>query len=98
MKLAWMPIAKTAFEELRKRANEAGKHDEFVQAHNEVVLALRDFDTAFVKGELLFNTRKAGGEVRLWVNRIICVCYAVFREEQAGWILKYKAMPDEWPD
>jgi hypothetical protein len=83
MELAWMPIAKLAFEDLRKRAGEAGKHDEFAKAHNEIVLALRDFDTAFAKGELLFRTQKPGGEVRLWVNRVIAMRF-IARSGPAG--------------
>ena len=98
IKLAWMPPAKIAFERLAKRARDAGRHDEFKLAHNEIVVALRDNDQAFAKGELLFKTRKAGGEVRHWVNRFISVCYAVFREEKAGWILKYNVVPDDWPE
>jgi len=84
--------------ELKKRATEAGKRREFVEAHNEILLALRDFEAAFTKAELLFQTKKAGGEVRLWVNRVIAVCFALFREEKAGWILKYKGVPESWPD
>jgi hypothetical protein len=97
MKLVWKPAAEDAFKELKKRATKAGKLAELMQAHNEMVLALRDPQMAFVKGELLFKTQKPGGEVRLFVNQVISVCYAAYRDEKTGWILKYKAVPDEWP-
>lgn len=98
VKFTWTPSAKSQFEELRKRASDAGKHQQFVRVHNEIVTALRDLKMALEKGELLFATRKAGGEVRHWVHQFISVCYAVFRDEPAGWILKYRSVPDSWPD
>jgi hypothetical protein len=97
IKVVWMPASKATFDALKKKAIEAGKYQELMTAHNEILSALRDSDSAFEKGELLFKTRKASGEVRLYVNRCISICYVVFHDENAGWILKYNAVPDEWP-
>src|SRR5438034_1091094 len=97
IKLTWMPHSRAEFERLKKRAVGAGKRDEFLRVHNEIVRALRDSDLAFEKGELRFRTRRPGGEVRLWVNEFIAVGYVVFREPYVGWVLKYSVVPEEWP-
>ena len=87
VKLVWNPAAKASFEELKARAFKAGKSDHFAQAHNEIVLTLRDTKAAFTVGEPLFQTQKKGGEVRLYVHKMIAVCYAIYRNENAGLIL-----------
>jgi hypothetical protein len=92
LKIAWMPASEASFKQIRERAITAGKYSEFMQVHNEIVLILRDPNQAFEKGELLFRTRKPGGEVRLLVHDGISVCYAVYRNEMAGWVSKYIAM------
>lgn len=93
-----MPKSQLQFEELRKRAMDKGRRDEFIQVHNEIVIALHDLVQAFEKGELLFRTRKAGGEVRHWVHKFISVCYVAFRREQVGLILNYQPVPSSWPE
>lgn len=98
IKLIWTPAAKVGFDELQNKAREAGKVHEFVRAHNEVVLALRDPQSAFERGELLFTTQTPSGEVRLFLYQMISVCYVVYRHEPTGLILKYKSVPDEWPE
>ena len=98
LKLMWTQSSRGQFETLRKRAIDTGKQDEFVRTHNEIVVALRDLDTALNKGEPLYHTRKPGGEVRQWGHHFILVSYVVFRQEQVGWILKYLPVPESWPN
>jgi hypothetical protein len=71
LKIVWMPASEATFKALRQRPIDAGRYTDFMQAHNEVAIAVRDPELAFEKGELLYRTRKPGGEVRVWVNRMI---------------------------
>lgn len=98
LKLLWTQLSKSQFDEFRQRAIAAGKLDEFIKAHNEIVAVLRDLDSALEKGEPLYHTRKPGGEVRQWVQQFIAVSYVIFREEQVGWVLKYLPVPESWPE
>lgn len=93
--LAWTPSAKAAFEKVQDRAIKAGRHTDFKQVHNEIVLSLRDPKLAFEKGEIQFKTKKASGEVRHWVHGFISVVYAVLRDEKAGWVLRYDLVPED---
>jgi len=97
MKMIWLPAAEADFKRILNRAKEKGKFREFAEAHNEIVKIIRDEETAFAKGEILFNTKTPGGEVRILVRDGISICYAVFRIEKAGWILKYQTAPGIWP-
>ena len=92
MKMIWMPAAHAAFETILKQARNTDKYIEFVNAHDDVVRIVRDEILAFEKGELLYKTKKPGGEVRHLVHAGISICYAVFRDEKAGWITKYNAV------
>jgi hypothetical protein len=98
LKMEWTLASKAQFEELRQRAAGAGKKEQFNRVHNEIVFALQELTQALEKGELLYNTRRAGGEVRHWIHRFISVCYAVFRHEQVGWVVAYKSVPASWPE
>jgi hypothetical protein len=98
VKMEWTRTSKSQFDELKKRAIDAGEYEQFKQAHNEIVVTLRELSQALQKGELLFNTRRPGGEVRHWIHRFISVCYVVFRNEQVGWMLAYQSVPESWPD
>src|SRR6516164_2630148 len=94
LKVLWTPLSKQQFDEFHRRAIDAGKEYEFVLAHNEIVAALRNLDSALEKGELLYHTRIPGGEVRQWVHQFISISYVVYRPEQVGWILKYLPLPE----
>jgi hypothetical protein len=98
VRIEWTLASKAQFDGMRKRALDVGEQDQFKEAHNEIVVALRDLAQAAEKGELLYNTRRRGGEVRHWINCFISVCYVIFREEQVGWILAYKFVPGSWPE
>ena len=97
-RMEWTRSSKSQFEALQERAIQAGRHEQFRQAHNEIVAALRDLSQALEKGELLYHTRRPGGEVRHWIHQFISVRYVVFREEQVGWIVAYQSVPESWPD
>jgi hypothetical protein len=98
LRMEWTATSKAQFDELRTRATSKGEYGQFAEAHNQIAVALRDPDQALEKGELLYKTRRPGGEVRHWVHRFISVCYVVFRAEQVGWILSIKSVPESWPD
>lgn len=98
LKLEWTPLSRSQFEKLRQRAIATGRHADFAALHNEIITTLSDLDRASEKGEPLYNTRKAGGEVRHWVKRFIAVSYVLFREERIGWIVKYLPVPESWPE
>jgi len=98
LRLEWTQASKAHFDALQKRAKDRGAADQFKQAHNEIVAALSDHTNAMELGEVLFKTRKPGGEVRHWVHRFLSLTYVVFRQEQIGWILRYQAVPETWPD
>ena len=92
LRLEWTPSAKAEFEKLKKLASERGKLDSLAINHQEIVDTLTDLGNALVKGELLFTTRKPGGEVRHWVCGAISVCYVVRRDDSVGWILRYTGL------
>ena len=92
MKIVWTPPAQASFDLTRKRAIASGVYPKFMKSHNEMILILRDSDLAFEKGELMFRTRKFGGEVRVFVHGGLSVSYTVFRDEKAGWINKYSGI------
>jgi plasmid stabilization system protein ParE len=98
LRMEWTRAAKTQFEELKQRARETGNYERFRQAHNEIAAALRELEQALEKGEVQYNTRRPGGEVRHWIHRFISVRYVVFRAEQVGWILAYQSVPASWPE
>lgn len=95
--MEWTPVARAEFDSLKRRAMEAGVFEQFRLAHNEIALTLKDLDQALLKGEPLFHTRKPGGVARHWVCQVISVWYVVFRDEQMGWIIHYKPVPETWP-
>jgi plasmid stabilization system protein ParE len=96
--IEWTRASKSQFDELRQRAIDTGNYEQFKQTHNEIVVALRDLAQAREKGELLYKTRRPGGEVRHWIHQFISVSYVVFGEEEVGWILAYRSVPESWPD
>ncbi|MBY0522549.1 MAG: hypothetical protein K2R98_04095 [Gemmataceae bacterium] len=97
LRMDWTPGARSQFEALRQRAIDSGAFDQFRLAHNEIALTLQDLDQAMLKGEPLFNTRRSGGVARHWLCQFISVCYVVIRDEQVGWMIRNKPVPETWP-
>jgi hypothetical protein len=98
VKLEWMPRSKGQFEKLRKRAIRAGKFAEFRLLHNEIVASLVDLQKATEVGERLNDTKRPGGEIRIWVHKHLSVRFVILRHERIAWILHYVAIPDTWLD
>jgi hypothetical protein len=94
----WLPHSKAQYEKLRRRAIESGHYDEFRCLHNEVIRALCDLDQASEVGERLKDSKRPGGEVRLWVHGHISVTFALLHRERVGWILNYASSPISWLD
>jgi hypothetical protein len=97
LRISWTSLSKKQFDDLHQRAISTGKLAAFTKAHNEIVTALRDSDSALAQGEPLYNTRQLGGEVRLWVHAFVSITYVVYPKEGVGWIVKYSAVPESWP-
>jgi len=93
VKMDWLPHSKAQYEKLRRRAIESGHHDEFRRLHNEVIRALCDLDQASEVGERLKDSKRLGGEVRLWVHGHISITFALLSRERVGWILELRLIP-----
>ena len=97
LKIVWTPASHRQFGELRQRAAEKGRLDEFIKIHAEIVEVLCDLDRAIEKSDPLYHTKKPGGIVRHLLHKFISVTFCVFPAEQAGWIITYRAAPAWWP-
>jgi hypothetical protein len=93
LRLEWTVVSRPMFEHWRSHFTAIGRGHDFSRVHNQIVTVLTDSEQAMEKGEALFNTRKPGGLVRLWVHEFISVCYVVFPQERLGWILRYQCTP-----
>jgi hypothetical protein len=96
-KIDWTGKAKEQFRSILQRANHAGQLESLIEVHDEMLRLLCDVDTAMGKGEILFSTKKAGGEVRHWIVEMFSICYAIFPEQQVAWIVKCATIPEKWP-
>lgn len=97
VKVAWLPSSKLQFEKCAQRAEDHGEFDQFKRTHNDIALALAGLDSSLAKGEVLYRTRRPGGEIHHWVHQFISVWYVIFRQEQLGWITRYQFFPETWP-
>ncbi|MCI0364560.1 MAG: hypothetical protein L0219_11785 [Phycisphaerales bacterium] len=97
LRMDWTPGAKAEFEQIRKRAIAFHREAEFILTHNQMANALTDLTLALEKGEQLYQLKKPGGHVRQWLHGFIAICYALFPDEQVGWIVSYKTFPESWP-
>jgi hypothetical protein len=97
VKMAWLPSSRDQFEKSAQQARDAGRLSQFQQVHNDIARALADLDAALANGEVLISTRKPGGEIHHWLYQFISVWYVLFRQERAGWILRYQLFPEMWP-
>jgi hypothetical protein len=97
LNLIWSTPAKKQFEELLHRANAAGRVDEFLIAHNEIVDILRDLETAAEKSDPLYNAKKPGGVVRHLLHRFVSVTFYLYPDECEVCVAKYSSVPSSWP-
>jgi hypothetical protein len=97
LKIVWTPASNRQFGELRQRAAEKGRLDEFANTHAEIVEILSDLDQAIEKSDPLYRTKKPGGIVRHFLHKCISVIFCIFPTDLAGWIVTYRAVPASWP-
>jgi hypothetical protein len=96
-KIDWTGSAKEQFRSILQRAIDGGQLESLVKVHDEMLRLMCDVDTAMSKGEILFSTKKAGGEVRHWILEMLSICYVIFPEQQVAWIVKCATIPENWP-
>ena len=94
----WTTPARKEFDALQARIVSTKYWNEFVDLHNEMVVALGDLDAALEFGEPKLHTKKPGGVARTWARRFIVLNYIIFQHDRIGFITKYCVCPANWPD
>ncbi|HZZ80188.1 MAG TPA: hypothetical protein VFE62_16865 [Gemmataceae bacterium] len=97
LKIVWSTPAKKQFDDLHKRAIAAGRLDDFLAAHAEVVRILGDLEKATEKSDPLYSAKKPGGMVRHLVHRFLSVTFHLYPDESVVCIARYVPVPSTWP-
>ncbi len=72
--------------DLRRRADSAGRRDEFESRYEEIFRVISDPRGAFQVGHSLGQTNLPGGFYREWQWHFLYVQYAIFPDAERGWI------------